>query len=89
MKGKGGNKGWKAGREEERGREEGEEVRKRQRRYREQHVLLVLVDSLLVQDGVCVLQHAHTLSRQDRLVYLESGGQDLGQTNVRWNFVTD
>ena len=57
--------------------------------YREKHVLFVLIDSLGVWNFVRVLEDAHTLSCQDRLVDLQRRRVNLGQTNVSWDLITN
>lgn len=57
--------------------------------YREQHVLLVLVDSLLVWHWVSVLDDAHALSGQDGLVNLECGGVDDCDPDVSRDLVSN
>uniref|UniRef100_A0A182WLP1 Uncharacterized protein n=1 Tax=Anopheles minimus TaxID=112268 RepID=A0A182WLP1_9DIPT len=55
----------------------------------EQNVLLVLVDSARVRDGIGVLDHGHGLTSQDGLIDTDGGGEDLDQTDISRDLVPD
>ena len=57
--------------------------------YRKENILLVLVDSLLVRNGVSVFDYADTLPSQNTLVHLQGGGTDLYQSHVSRDLVAN
>lgn len=60
-----------------------------QNTHREQHVLLILIDSSGVGDGVGVFEDGHGLPRQNGLVHPERGGADGRQPDVRRDFIAN
>ena len=57
--------------------------------HREEHVFLVLVDSLGVWNSVCVFEDAHTLPCQNGLVNLQCCREDLCHSDISRNLVTN
>jgi hypothetical protein len=57
------------------------------RSYREQDVLLVLVDGTWIWDGVGVFDHGHTLTGQQRLIDTNGCRKDRGYANIGGHLV--
>ena len=55
----------------------------------EDDVLLVLVNGPWVGDGFGVLDDGHRFSGQDGLIDAEGGGEDLHDTDISGDLVTD